>query len=266
MYLDRFCNLLSNREQWIERVKGPWFESRRNRLITWRHLLQQSSEWEGDLWGKPDTVDRYRQISVDFDNSLKGQSRPLEPPGSRFEYNDVRVNVLALALLKLFKCPLSEVLAQEIMTPIGAPGGWEWQGYRTSWIDIDGRLVQSVSGGGHWGGGLFISAEDHACVGQLVLDDGFYGEREILPAGWVRAMLRPSACNAGYGFLWWLNSDASPRYPSASASSVFALGGGAHLIWLDPDWQTVVVLRWIQRGAIDQFMALMAKARLQPRV
>ncbi|MBM3571274.1 MAG: serine hydrolase, partial [Alphaproteobacteria bacterium] len=38
------------------------FDPPRNAAITWRHLLQQTSEWEGTLWSKPDQIDRHRQI------------------------------------------------------------------------------------------------------------------------------------------------------------------------------------------------------------
>ncbi len=124
-----------------------------NARITWRQLLTQSSEWQGTLWGKPDWADRF--------NPRMGR-RPVLEPGSAWTYNDVRVNVLALALLEIWRRPLPQVLKERIMDPIGASPTWRWWGYRNSWVDLDGLHVQSVSGGGHWGGGLVISAEDMA--------------------------------------------------------------------------------------------------------
>ena len=50
----------------------------------------------------------------------KGDPRPLRPPGTHWEYNDVRVNRLSLALLRRFRRPLPEVFAERIMAPIGA--------------------------------------------------------------------------------------------------------------------------------------------------
>src|SRR5437763_2281703 len=38
------------------------FSSPHNREITWRHLLQQTSEWQGTLWDRPDSVDHNRQV------------------------------------------------------------------------------------------------------------------------------------------------------------------------------------------------------------
>jgi len=36
------------------------------------------------------------------------------------------------------------------MDPIGASKSWQWHGYSTSWTEVNGERVQSVSGGSHW--------------------------------------------------------------------------------------------------------------------
>jgi CubicO group peptidase (beta-lactamase class C family) len=120
--------------------------------------------------------------------------------------------------------------------------------------------VQSVSGGAHWGGGLFIGASDHARLGLLVARGGRWGDRQVLPASWVKDMLTPSPTNEGYGYLWWLNRGAA-RYPSASPSSVFALGAGTNMIWIDPEHDLVTVLRWIDKAKIDDFFSRLLAAR-----
>lgn len=233
-------------------VKGPWFASAHNGKITWRHLLQQSSEWQGELWEKSDQVDHNRQLGVGADNSRKGERRELKTPGTHYEYNDVRVNVLALALLMRFGRPLPEVLRERIMNPIGASGEWEWHGYRTSWIDVGGKRMQSVSGGAHWGGGMFISARDHARLGLLVARGGRWGDTQLLPASYVETMLSPSPTNPSYACLWWLNR-GDKRFTSAPESCVYATGAGTSLIWLDPEHDLVAVLRWIDKAKIDAF-------------
>src|SRR5262249_21253627 len=230
-------------------VKGPLFASQHNRRITWRHLLQQSSEWQGELWRKPDQVDHNRQTGVGADQSRKGQRRELMAPGTHFEYNDVRVNLLAFCLLQRFGRPLPDVLRERVMDPIGASRTWEWHGYSTSWTEVDGRRVQSVAGGGHWGGGMVIGARDHAGLGLLMARGGGWGERQVLPESWVGEPFSPPPTTPGYGYLWWLNASAARR-PAASPSSVFAVGAGNHMIWIDPDHDLVTVLRWIDGAAI----------------
>jgi len=226
------------------------FESPHNRPITWRHLLQQTSEWRGTLWDKPDSVDHNRQVGVRADNSRKGEPRALEPPGTRWEYNDVRVNRLSLSLLQVFRRALPDVLRESVMIPIGASDTWDWRGYRNSQVEIDGRMIESVSGGSHWGGGLFISSRDHARVGYLIHRRGRWGERQVVPERWIAAMATPSGANPLYGYLWWLNTNRG-LFPSAPASSIFALGAGQHVIWLDDVNDIVMVVRWIDRAAID---------------
>ncbi len=117
------------------------FDNPQNRDITWRHLLQQTSEWEGTLWDKPDLVDRNRQVGPGSDNSRKGTHRDLQAPGRFWEYNDVRVNRLSLSLLQVFRRPLPDVLREAVMDPIGASDTWEWHAYGNARFEIDGQSM-----------------------------------------------------------------------------------------------------------------------------
>ena len=124
--------------------------------------------------------------------------------------------------------------------------------------------MESVSGGGHWGGGLFISTRDHARVGYLVLRNGQWAGRQLLPENWVREMTTPSHANPLYGYMWWLNAGRK-LFPSAPPESVFALGGGQHVIWVDHNLDLVVVARWIDRAETDAFIArVMSSLRREP--
>jgi len=243
-------------------VDDGGFDPPHNHRITWRHLLQQTSEWEGELWGKPDLIDRHRAVGGRPATGRKGTYRALQAPGSFWEYNDVRVNRLALALLRLWRRPLPEVFRELVMEPLGASSDWEWHGYRNSYVEIDGVRVQSVSGGSHWGGGVFIHARDQARIGLLLLRGGVWGEQPILSAEWIAQMREPCPLFARYGCLWWLNTGRA-LYPSAPESSYFASGAGGNLTWIDPDNDIVAVLRWIDPAARDGFMRQLMAA-LQP--
>lgn len=225
-----------------ELVRDGGFESDHNRSVTWRHLLTQTSEWEGTLWGKPDVADR-----------RLGYGRTLNPPGSTWEYNDVRVNRLALSLLRVWQRPLPEVLREFVMEPIGASDSWAWYGYYNAYVEIGGRYVQSVSGGTHWGGGIWMTSRDHARLGYLMLRRGNWGGRQLLSERWLAMALTPTPLRQDYGFLWWLNTNRQ-RYPSASATSYFALGSGGNMIWVDPALDLVVVTRWIQPARLNDFI------------
>ena len=230
------------------------FASPHNGAITWRHLLQQTSEWQGTLWDKPDSVDHNRQAGLTHDNRHKGTVRELQRPGNRWEYNDVRVNRLSLSLMQVFRRPLPDVLREAIMRPIGASDAWDWRGYRNSTVAVDGKPMESVSGGGHWGGGLFISSRDHARVGYLVQRSGLWNGQRLLSEAWLRELATPCPVNPSYGLLWWLNTGRK-LVPSAPETSLFALGGGQNVIWVEPTLDLTVVVRWLARDALDGFAA-----------
>lgn len=224
------------------------FETPHNRTITWDHLLRQTSDWEGTLWGKPEWADRPTGEPAQW------ATRPRKAPGSAYEYNDVRVNLLALAATGVWRRPLPDVLNELVMTPIGASPSWRWLGYDNSWIVLDGQAVQAVSGGGHWGGGMFINARDMARFGLLTLRRGKWGEKQVLSERWVKHALTPTPAETGYGVMnWFLNGDRK-RLPSAPATAFVHLGNGTNAIYVDPEHDLVVVVRWIDQRALDGFV------------
>lgn len=228
------------------------FSSAHNQTITWESMLRQTSDWEGTLWGKPDWADR-----PDPDPK-KWLNRTRNPQGTVFEYNDVRVNALALAATSVFRQPLPQVLKKQIMDSIGASNTWRWTGYRNAWIVLDGNPVQSVSGGGHWGGGLFIHAEDMARFGLLTLRKGRWKNQQILSESWIRQSTTPGLANKEYGYMnYYLNTDQK-LIPGAPPEAFVHLGNGNNAIYVDPVNDLVIVLRWItQKGMVETISVLL---------
>ena len=222
------------------------FESDHNAKITWRHLFQQTSEWAGTLFDRPDSIDRNRGVGK-TGGPGKDQPRELEEPGTFWEYNDVRINRLALSLLRLHAKPLPRVLAHSVMDPIGATRTWEWHGYHNSKVEVEGNVWESVSGGGHWGGGFWSSALDLARAGHLLLNRGAWDGKRLLSEEWVERATTPCAVYENYGFLFWLNADRT-LWPSAPESAFAFLGAGQNVVWVDPEHELVVVLRWLEMG------------------
>ena len=225
------------------------FATEHNRRVTWDHLLRQTSDWEGTLWGKPEWADRPTGAPAEW------RTRARKAPGEAYEYNDTRVNALALAALDVWRRPLPEVLREHVMDPIGASNTWRWYGYDDSWVLLDGRAVQSVSGGGHWGGGMMISARDMARFGWLTLKRGRWGDRQLLSDAWVRLALTPTGPQPTYGFMnWFLNADRKP-WPAAPASAFMHVGNGTNIVFVDPEHDLVLVARWIENGAVPELVA-----------
>jgi CubicO group peptidase (beta-lactamase class C family) len=169
----------------------------------------------------------------------------------------VRINQLSAALLHLFKRPLPEVFLESVLEPLGGGDDFRWEGYDDAWVEIDGRRMQSVPGGTHWGGGVSIGARDQARIGQLLLDGGAHQGRQIIPRDWVQRMHQPCEIAPFYGWLTWLNADGR-MFPEASRASWFMFGAGGHMVWIDPDSEAVVVVRWLDGAHTAGFVRLVA--------
>jgi CubicO group peptidase (beta-lactamase class C family) len=229
---------------------GPDFLLEHNRPITWDQMLRQTSGWIGTMWGKPWWADRPGKEPW----SELAAGPP--PVGLEWKYSDVRVNALALALTHLWKRPLPDVLRETVMEPIGTSNSWHWEGYDNSWVTIDGRRIQVVSGGGHWGGGMFISARDLARLGLLALHDGTWGQKRILSQKWIAMARTPTGPNPGYGYMnWFLNTDRK-LFPAARQDSVAFLGNGTNMVFIDYQHDIVAVVRWIDDKDKAEFVRL----------
>ena len=233
------------------------FDSDHNQLITWHHLLNQSSQWKGNLFGTFDWADRPEKgLSI---QDLKNQIIP--KPGYAYKYNDVRVNLLSFSLLNVFRKPLPSILKENVMDPIGASTTWRWYGYEKSNIMIDGLRIQSVSGGGHFGGGVFINTLDHARFGLLFLRDGLWGKKRIISSKWIELITKPSPNNGSYGYMWWLNQ-GDRKWTGLSENIFYAAGFGGNYIVIVPDHNLVIVTRWLDSSKIGDFVQKIIKSHI----
>jgi len=137
------------------------------------------------------------------------------------------------------------------MEPIGASSTWRWYGYKNSWIVLDGSMVQSVSGGGHWGGGMFINAYDMARFGLLTLRRGRWKDRQLISERWLEMACTPTPSQTTYGFMnYFLNTDQK-LLPSAPETAFYHLGNGTNMVYVDREHDLVIVARWIKNAAMD---------------
>ncbi len=234
----------------IEYVTDGTFDGMNNAKITWRHLLTQSSDWSGCMFDICDWADRPpKDGGID-----EWKNRKLLEPGTNYEYNDVRVNLLAYSLLQVWRKPLPVVLKEKIMDPIGASTTWRWYGYDNSFVNVDGIMMQSASGGGHFGGGLFINTLDQARFGLLFQRNGKWKTSQLISEHWIRSARQPSASNMEYGFMWFLNSQN--RFKDLSNDIYYANGFGGNYIVIDNEHDLVIVTRWLEPSRLGDFLKL----------
>jgi CubicO group peptidase (beta-lactamase class C family) len=147
------------------------------------------------------------------------------------------------------------------MDKIGASTTWRWTGYRNAWIVLDGKPVQSVSGGGHWGGGMFINAYDMARFGLLTLHKGKWNNEQILSEKWIQQATTPTTAKTDYGYMnYFLNTDKK-FLPDAPATAFAHIGNGTNMVYVDTENDLVVVVRWIANDKLNEMVKKVLQAK-----
>lgn len=224
-------------------VKDGGYDSPHNSKITWRHHVTQTSEWEGELFDRNANF-----LGAEKFGEGAMQPRAIKEPGTYYEYNDVRMNRFALSMARVFGKSLPEVLKENVMDPIGASNTWKWLGYDNSYVDINGKKVQSVTGGSRWGGGFFTNDEDIGRMGLLLLNKGRWNGKQIISEAYLRDAVQATPLGPDYGYLFWLNTKGK-KWPTSPKTAYAAVGNGSNMIWVDPEHDLVMILRWIKNDA-----------------
>ncbi len=222
------------------------FSSEHNRKVTWDHLLRMTSEWEGEVWGKPWHAEGRRNP----------RDLPLQEPGTFQVYSNVTSARLALAIMQVLRQPLPKVLRENVMDPIGASTTWRWKGYDNAWIEIDGQMMQGSSSGGGWGGSMWINTPDLARVGLLTLKQGEWDGKQLISREWFEKAETPTPIRDDRGFINWNLNTGRKAVPKAPETAFFHSGSG-NRIYVDRENNLVVVIRWMQTG--DAFREFIGK-------
>lgn len=99
----------------------------------------------------------------------------------------------------------------------------------------------------------YATARDYARFGLLYYNNGKWNNEQILPEGWVKATVQPSAADIlqHYGYQFWLNgfnkNDLTQRwYADVPADMYFADGFGGQDIYIIPSKKLVIVRLGLQ--------------------
>jgi CubicO group peptidase (beta-lactamase class C family) len=119
------------------------------------------------------------------------------PPGTRYQYSNASADLIAVIIERASKRRYAAFVSQEVLKPLGAAGG-------EVWVDRPGGLA-------HAGCCILLPAETWLRLGLLIMHDGVWEGRRLLPQGYVDAMKTPTAGNPRYGLGVWLQGDYIPR-------------------------------------------------------
>jgi len=171
----------------VDTPLSTWFPewgSGRKAKVRLRHILEHTSGLEhrpadGMLMSQHDSVAYARRLAV------------LNEPGLTFSYNNEAVQLLAEIIKASSGRDVEDYLRDRLFTPLGI-SHWHWD--------------RDPSGNAYVHGGLKLKPRDLARIGQLLLKQGHWNGKTLIPPEWIRTMTRPSV-NPDYGELWWLLDD-----------------------------------------------------------
>ncbi len=120
-----------------------------------------------------------------------------DAPGSIYEYNNATAELVALVIERATGRRYAEFIGSEVLKPIGAAGGQVWN-------NRPGGLA-------HSGCCALLPAQTYARMAMLVINDGIWAGKRLLPVGYVAAMKTPTAQNPHYGLGLWIGGQYIER-------------------------------------------------------
>ena len=152
-----------------------------------------------------------------------------------FTYNSAAVHLLGVIVQHATARPLPAFADTTLFQPIGITSA-QWEALENG----------TVNGGS----GIALTGRDLLRYGQLVLQRGRSGSRQVVPQEWVAAMTTPQfgwretdgpQHGVSYGYLWW-TADGPP------VAATFAWGYGGQFIYVVPSLDLVVVATTAWQG------------------
>ena len=194
--------------------------------ITIRHLLTMTSGLE---WDETGGFGSYIEWIRSGDHLGYLLARPFAaPPGEEFNYNSAATHLLGVVVQQATGAELPALARSTLFDPMGVSGSpWE------------------PLGDGSWNGGagLDLRPRDMLRFGQLFLQRGSTGGRQLVPADWASASTASrfdwqfdmgALDGISYGYLWWV-------VPGAREPLYFAWGHAGQYVVVVPDLLLVVV-------------------------
>lgn len=126
--------------------------------------------------------------------------QPEKEPFEQFYYKSPDSQLAGAALNRAIKAAgkgsYKDYISEKIWCPVGADDALIWP--------------EKIGGDPRFFAYLEADLESWARVGQMILQDGEFGGKQVLPASWIEAITTPSATNPNYGLQTWIGSPYLP--------------------------------------------------------
>ncbi len=210
----------------------------RKKAITLHHLLSMTAGFTWDEFSVPYGHPRNDGTSMlSSDDWMKFTlDKPMrDTPGEVFEYHSGCSLLLSGFLQKNTGQNVEAYALENLFKPLGIDN--------VSWPLTKGGFTST-----HWG--LALTRRDMARFGQLFLNEGRWGDRQVISREWVELSTRehivgdPKGFYAGfsYGYQWWRFTDDNPMVRDLEVNDIyFAYGYEGQIIMVVPHLDLVVV-------------------------
>jgi CubicO group peptidase (beta-lactamase class C family) len=199
----------------------------RRRRMTVAHALSMTlgTEWDESL---PYSDPRNSEIAMELaaDRYRFVLDRPIvAEPGSRWVYNGGATAVLGHLIAEGTGTPLLDVAREKLFRPLGI---------------VDAEWVLGSNGEPAAASGLRMRPRDLARIGQLVLNQGSWAGRQVVPRSWLKDSFEtrvPAEDGLEYGYHWWLG-----RGRADGRRWIAGFGNGGQRLVVVPDLDLVVAV------------------------
>jgi len=167
--------------------------------------------------------------------------RGSKTPGEFWLYNNWDFNVLFTVFEQKTGKKFFEALKEDILDPIGCEN-----------FSPEDGVLQKTGSSTHPAYHLQLTARDMARFGLLMLRDGKWNGRQVLPAAWVKESTSYMSDaeiygGDGYGYMWWVAKKGNkiPHFPAVDLAdgTYSARGAGGHYLLVIPEKNMVIVHR-----------------------
>jgi CubicO group peptidase (beta-lactamase class C family) len=205
-------------------VDTPYSLDTSDRAVSVRQLLTMSSRYQ---WNE-NSADDYNLWVLSNDHVQFLLDRRQSDPAGTFTYNSAAVNLLGVVLQDAVAKPLPAFAEEVLFQPVGITS--------VQWEQLEPNMVNA-------GSGIKMTATDLLRIGQLLLQRGRSGSRQVVPEAWIDAGTTPqfgwreqygAQRGTTYGYLWWV------AQPPATVAT-FAWGFGGQFAYVVPSLDLVVV-------------------------
>jgi CubicO group peptidase (beta-lactamase class C family) len=217
--------------------------------VSIRAVLQMSSgvafdEDYLDFWSDINKMGRTLALGGSMDAFAAGLTERTRAPGERWQYVSIDTHVLSMVLRGATGEDIATLMARHILGPLGTEG--------PAYYISDRFGVAFVLGG------LNLTTRDYARMGELARLGGRLGERQIVPADWMKESTAPSARTApgaiGYGYQWWIPA-------GGRAGEILARGVYGQYVYIDRTSGVVIAVNGADRrfradGAFEDALAM----------